>query len=152
MMKGLPLAYNKDMQEDKENLFDAIDQVLLCLPVFTDMIKTMTVHKDKMRQAAARGFINATDCADYLTKKGAAFRDAYKVTGQLVAYCIESDHTLETLPLEIYQKYSDLFDEDVYEAIALETCLKNRKVIGGPSPEVEKANIKRVKEKVSEID
>ncbi len=152
MMKGLPLAYNKDMQEDKENLFDAIDQVLLCLPVFTDMIKTMTVHKEKMRQAAAKGFINATDCADYLTKKGAAFRDAYKVTGQLVAYCIESDHTLETLPLEIYKKYSDLFDEDVYEAIALETCLKNRKVIGGPSPEVEKANIERVKAKVNEID
>ena len=110
MMKGLPLAYNKDMQEDKENLFDAIDQVKLCLPVFKDMIKTMTVHKEKMREAAARGFINATDCADYLTKKGAAFRDAYKVTGQLVAYCIDHQLTLETLPLDVYKQYSEKFD------------------------------------------
>ena len=135
MMKGLPLAYNKDMQEDKENLFDAIDQVKLCLPVFKDMIKTMTVHKEKMREAAARGFINATDCADYLTKKGAAFRDAYKVTGQLVAYCIDHQLTLETLPLDVYKQ-----------------CLKNRQVIGGPSPAVEKINIERVKAKVSADD
>lgn len=152
MMKGLPLAYNKDMQEDKENLFDAIDQVKLCLPVFKDMIKTMTVHKEKMREAAARGFINATDCADYLTKKGAAFRDAYKVTGQLVAYCIDHQLTLETLPLDVYKQYSEKFDEDVYQAIALETCLKNRQVIGGPSPAVEKKNIERVKAKVSAND
>lgn len=152
MMKGLPLAYNKDMQEDKENLFDAIDQVKLCLPVFKDMIKTMTVHKEKMREAAARGFINATDCADYLTKKGAAFRDAYKVTGQLVAYCIDHQFTLETLPLDVYKQYSEKFDEDVYQAIALETCLKNRQVIGGPSPAVEKKNIERVKAKVSADD
>ncbi len=152
MMKGLPLAYNKDMQEDKENLFDAIDQVKLCLPVFKDMIKTMTVHKEKMREAAARGFINATDCADYLTKKGAAFRDAYKVTGQLVAYCIDHQLTLETLPLDVYKQYSEKFDEDVYQAIALETCLKNRQVIGGPSPAVEKKNIERVKAKVSADD
>ncbi len=152
MMKGLPLAYNKDMQEDKENLFDAIDQVKLCLPVFKDMIKTMTVHKEKMREAAARGFINATDCADYLTKKGAAFRDAYKVTGQLVAYCIDHQLTLETLPLDVYKQYSEKFDEDVYQAIALETCLKNRQVIGGPSPAVEKINIERVKAKVSADD
>lgn len=152
MMKGLPLAYNKDMQEDKENLFDAIDTVKLCLPVFTDMVKTMTVHPQKMRDAAAKGFINATDCADYLTKKGAAFRDAYKATGQLVAYCIEHNETLETLSLDVYKQYSDLFDEDVYQAIALETCLKNRMVIGGPSPEVEKANIERVKAKVNAND
>lgn len=152
MMKGLPLAYNKDMQEDKENLFDAIDTVKLCLPVFTDMIKTMTVHPQKMRDAAAKGFINATDCADYLTKKGAAFRDAYKVTGQLVAYCIDHNETLESLSIDVYKQYSDLFDDDVYEAIALETCLKNRMVVGGPSPEVEKANIKRVKEKVKAYD
>ena len=152
MMKGLPLAYNKDMQEDKENLFDAIDQVKLCLPVFKDMIKTMTVHKEKMREAAARGFINATDCADYLTKKGAAFRDAYKVTGQLVAYCIDHQLTLETLPLDVYKQYSEKFDEDVYQAIALETCLKNRQIIGGPSPAVEKKNIERVKAKVSADD
>lgn len=152
MMKGLPLAYNKDMQEDKENLFDAIDQVKLCLPVFKDMIKTMTVHKEKMREAAARGFINATDCADYLTKKGLAFRDAYKITGQLVAYCIDHQLTLETLPLDVYKKYSDHFDEDVYQAIALETCLKNRQVIGGPAPEVEKKNIARVRAKVKSDD
>ncbi|MBO6046775.1 MAG: argininosuccinate lyase [Erysipelotrichaceae bacterium] len=150
MMKGLPLAYNKDMQEDKEQLFDALDQVKLCLPVFTDMIKTMTVHKDKMRDAAARGFINATDCADYLTKKGVPFRDAYKITGQLVAKCIEDQLTLETLPLDVYKSYSDIFDEDVYTAIALETCLKNRAVIGGPSPAVEKDNIMRIQKKVGD--
>ncbi len=151
MMKGLPLAYNKDMQEDKETLFDSIDQVKLCLPVFTDMIKTMTVHKDKMREAAAKGFINATDCADYLTKKGAAFRDAYKITGQLVAKCIEMGVTLETLPLEIYHEYSEMFTEDVYEAIALETCLNNRAVVGGPSPVIEKENIERIMKKVGDM-
>lgn len=152
MMKGLPLAYNKDMQEDKENLFDSIDQVKLCLPVFTDMIKTMTVHKEKMREAAARGFINATDCADYLAKKGMPFRDAYKITGQLVALCIEKDRTLETLSLSDYKKFTDLFDEDVYTAISLETCLKNRAVVGGPAPEVEKENIKRMRDMVGGID
>ena len=116
MMKGLPLAYNKDMQEDKEALFDAIDEVKLCLPVFTDMMATITVHKDKMRDAAARGFINATDCADYLTKKGMPFRDAYKITGELVRYCIEHGETLETLPLDVYTGYTDMFGEDVYQA------------------------------------
>lgn len=150
MMKGLPLAYNKDMQEDKETLFDAIDQVKLCLPVFTDMVRTMKVHPDKMREAAAKGFINATDCADYLTRKGVPFRDAYKITGQLVARCIADDQTLETLPLEIYRSYSDIFSEDVYEAIALETCLNNRAVIGGPSPKVEEDNITRILRKVRE--
>ena len=149
MMKGLPLAYNKDMQEDKEALFDAIDEVKLCLPVFTDMMATITVHKDKMRDAAARGFINATDCADYLTKKGMPFRDAYKITGELVRYCIEHGETLETLPLDVYTGYTDMFGEDVYQAISLETCLNNRAVVGGPSPEIEMENIHRINQKVS---
>ena len=149
MMKGLPLAYNKDMQEDKEALFDAIDEVKLCLPVFTDMMATITVHKDKMRDAAARGFINATDCADYLTKKGMPFRDAYKITGELVRYCIEHGETLETLPLDVYIGYTDMFGEDVYQAISLETCLNNRAVVGGPSPTIEMENIHRINQKVS---
>lgn len=149
MMKGLPLAYNKDMQEDKEALFDAIDEVKLCLPVFTDMMATITVHKDKMRDAAARGFINATDCADYLTKKGMPFRDAYKITGELVRYCIEHGETLETLPLDVYTGYTDMFGEDVYQAISLETCLNNRAVVGGPSPTIEMENIHRINQKVS---
>ena len=149
MMKGLPLAYNKDMQEDKEALFDAIDEVKLCLPVFTDMMATITVHKDKMRDAAARGFINATDCADYLTKKGMPFRDAYKITGELVRYCIEHGETLETLPLDVYTGYTDMFGEDVYQAISLETCLNNRAVVGGPSPKIEMENIHRINQKVS---
>lgn len=149
MLKGLPLAYNKDMQEDKEALFDAIDEVKLCLPVFTDMMATITVHKDKMRDAAARGFINATDCADYLTKKGMPFRDAYKITGELVRYCIEHGETLETLPLDVYTGYTDMFGEDVYQAISLETCLNNRAVVGGPSPKIEMENIHRINQKVS---
>ena len=148
-MKGLPLAYNKDMQEDKEALFDAVDEVKLCLPVFTDMMATITVHKDKMRDAAARGFINATDCADYLTKKGMPFRDAYKITGELVRYCIEHGETLETLPLDVYTGYTDMFGEDVYQAISLETCLNNRAVVGGPSPKIEMENIHRINQKVS---
>lgn len=134
MMKGLPLAYNKDMQEDKETLFDSIDQVKMCLPVFTDMIKTMKVKVERMKECAAKGFINATDCADYLVKKGRAFRDAYKTTGQLVAYCIDHDEVLETLPLNVYQSFDEVFDEDVYQAISLLTCIENRKVEGGPAP------------------
>ena len=151
MMKGLPLAYNKDMQEDKEALFDAIDTVKLCLPVFTDMLKTMKVNVDKMREFAAKGFINATDCADYLVKHGKAFRDAYKTTGELVAYCIDHDLVLETLPLEIYQSYDQTFDETIYEAIALETCVENRLVDGGPSPKAVKKQIELMKQKVGEL-
>ncbi|MCR4747304.1 MAG: argininosuccinate lyase [Clostridiales bacterium] len=127
VMKGLPLAYNKDMQEDKEAIFDAFDTVGMCLTAFTPMLATMTVNKENMRNAAAKGFINATDCADYLTKKGLPFRDAYKATGELVALCIKTDQTLETLPLEKYKEVCDLFDKDVYDAINLETCVKNRK-------------------------
>ena len=135
MLKGLPLAYNKDMQEDKQAIFDALDTVKLCLGTFTPMLETMTVLKDNMRAAAAKGFINATDCADYLVKKGLPFRDAYKCTGELVASCIKQGLTLETLPLEQYQVACALFEKDVYDAISLETCVKGRKAAGGPAPE-----------------
>ena len=135
VMKGIALAYNKDMQEDKEAIFDAVDTVKMCLTAFTPMIDTMTVHKDNMRAAAAKGFINATDCADYLVGKGLPFRDAYKATGELVALCIDKGLTLETLPLEEYRKVCDLFDDEVYTAINLEKCVADRKVAGGPSSE-----------------
>ena len=134
MLKGLPLAYNKDMQEDKEAIFDAIDNVKLCVKTFTPMLSTMRVLKDNMRKAAAKGFINATDCADYLVKKGMPFRDAYKITGTLVAKCIAQELTLETLPLAQYKEMTELFTEDVYEAISLDTCVKERSSEGGPSP------------------
>ncbi|MDY3985524.1 argininosuccinate lyase [Dysosmobacter sp.] len=132
-MKGLPLAYNKDMQEDKEPVFDAIDTVEMCLPVFAAMIGTMTVRTDNMRKAAGKGFINATDCADYLTKKGMPFRDAYTVTGRLVAACTAQGKTLEELTLEELKAVSDLFAEDVYEAINLENCMALRASYGGPA-------------------
>ncbi|MDE6539749.1 MAG: argininosuccinate lyase [Ruminococcus sp.] len=135
MLKGLPLAYNKDMQEDKEAIFDAVDNVKLCVKTFIPMISTMKVLKENMRNAAARGFINATDCADYLVKKGMPFRDAYKITGTLVAQCIEKNLTLETLPIENYKAMTELFDNDVYDAINLETCVRERKSEGAPSPE-----------------
>ena len=135
VMKALPLAYNKDMQEDKEPLFDAVDTVKKCIPVFSAMLDTMRLLPENMRAAAGRGFINATDCADYLTKKGLPFRDAYTIVGRLVNHCIETGETLETLPLEEYKKLSPTFEQDVYEAIKLETCVANRKVPGGPARE-----------------
>ena len=148
MMKGLPLAYNKDMQEDKEAIFDAVDNVKLCLETFIPMLETMRVNKENMRAAAAKGFINATDCADYLVKKGMPFRDAYKISGTLVAQCIAGGLTLETLPLEEYQKMTPLFTEDVYEAISLETCVKGRVSQGGPSPAAVAEQLKLVKSKL----
>ncbi|MCR5021580.1 argininosuccinate lyase [Ruminococcus sp.] len=148
MMKGTPLAYNKDMQEDKEAIFDAVDTVKLCLKIFIPMLDTMTVLKDNMRNAAARGFINATDCADYLVKKGMPFRDAYKITGTLVHTCIELGCTLETLPMEEYKKLTDTFDNDVYDAISLDTCVMQRKAAGGPAPESVKAQIAYVRERL----
>ena len=132
-MKGLPLAYNKDMQEDKEPVFDAIDTVEMCVPVFAAMIDTMRVLPDNMRKAAGKGFINATDCADYLTKKGMPFRDAYTVTGKLVARCGQLGKTLEELTLEELKAVSDLFEEDVYDAINLENCMALRNSYGGPA-------------------
>ena len=132
-MKGLPLAYNKDMQEDKEPVFDAIDTVEMCLPVFSAMIGTMTVHPENMRRAAGHGFINATDCADYLTKKGMPFRDAYTTVGHLVALCGQKGKTLEELSLDELRDASPLFDEDVYDALKLENCMALRGSYGGPA-------------------
>ena len=135
MMKSLPLAYNKDMQEDKEALFDAIDTVDMCLPVFTAMVDTMKVLPQNMLKAANGGFINATDCADYLAKKGMPFRQAYTIVGKLVNHCIQTGQTLDTLPLAEYQSISPLFSEDVYDALALSACVNGRKVFGGPAKE-----------------
>ena len=151
MMKGLPLAYNKDMQEDKEAIFDAVDTVKLCISTFIPMLDTMTVNKQNMRTAAAKGFINATDCADYLVKKGLPFRTAYKITGTLVALCIEKNTTLEELELAEYKKMCDTFDEDVYEAISLDTCIMQRNVDGGPAPSAVKKQIEDLKTKLNGI-
>ena len=145
VMKGIPLAYNKDMQEDKEAIFDAIDTVKMCLTAFTPMLDTMKVLPQNMRKAAAGGFINATDCADYLVKKGLPFRDAYKATGEIVALCIEKGLTLETLPIDEYKKICDIFDEGVYEAIGLEKCAYERKSQGGPCPDNVRKNADRLK-------
>ena len=144
-LKGLPLAYNKDMQEDKEAVFDALDTVAMCLTAFTPMLDTMTVKTENMRAAAAGGFINATDCADFLVGKGLPFRDAYKAVGQLVARCIEIGETLESLPLEEYRKVCELFDEGVYAFIALEKCVGDRTVTGGPAPVCVRREAQRVK-------
>ena len=133
VMKGIPLAYNKDMQEDKEPVFDAIDTVIMCLKVFTPMIATMTVHPENMMKAAQGGFINATDLADYMVTRGLPFRSAYKISGQIVAECIQSGQVLETLPLETYKKYWDQFDEDLYEAIDLKNAADRRNSLGGTS-------------------
>lgn len=149
MMKGLPLAYNKDMQEDKEAVFDAVDTLRMCLTAFTPMVQTMTLLPDNMKKAAAGGFINATDVADYLVhEKGLPFRDAYRMTGDLVARCMELGETLESLPLNEYQKVCDLFDEKVYEAISLSTCVNGRTVYGGPAPDNVRAMVKVVREAI----
>lgn len=145
VMKGLPLAYNKDMQEDKEAIFDAFDTVKMCMTAFIPMLDTMTALTDNMRKAAAGGFINATDCADFLVGKGLPFRDAYKATGELVALCIEKGETLETLPIEEYKKVCDSFDEGVYEAINLDKCVNDRTSLGGPAPENVLTQVERVK-------
>ena len=146
MLKGLPLAYNKDMQEDKQAIFDAVDTVLACLDVFTPMIKTMSVNKENMSLAAQRGFINATDCADYLVKHGEAFRNAYKITGQLVAKCIRENKTLETLTLSEYKEFSDKFGDDIYDEINMQTCVEKRISFGGTSALSVETQIKYVKE------
>ncbi len=151
MMKGIPLAYNKDMQEDKEAIFDSVDNVKLCVKTFIPMLATMRVLKDNMRNAAAKGFINATDCADYLVKKGMPFRDAYKITGTLVALCIEKGLTLETLPINEYQKMTELFTEDVYQSISLDTCVKERKSYGAPASDAVAVQIENAEKKLDEI-
>ena len=148
-LKGLPLAYNKDMQEDKEGVFDAIDTVKLCLQVLTPMVDTMTVLTENMANAARRGFINATDLADYLVKKGLPFRTAYKISGELVAACIAGNTVLEQLPLETYKQQSHLFEGDVYEAISLRTCVEKRISEGGPTPASVEKQIAFVLEKLN---
>ena len=145
MMKGLPLAYNKDMQEDKEAVFGAIDTVKQCLEVFTPMFATMTL-------AASRGFINATDCADYLTKKGVPFRDAYKTVGRLVNQCIKADETLETMTMRDFAAISNKFGDDVYDALDLRTCVAERKVIGGPAPQEVTRQIDKIEKFVADVE
>ena len=147
VLKGLPLAYNKDMQEDKEAVFDAVDTVKLCLQVMEPMLAGMKVHADRMLRAAGEGFINATDLADYLTRKGMPFRDSYKITGSIVNYCINNGLILENVPLEKYREYSTLIDKDVYEAIDLMTCVKSRISKGGTSPESVSQQIKYLRER-----
>ena len=137
-MKGLPLAYNKDMQEDKELTFDAIDTVKGCLALFTGMISTMTFNKNRMEDSAKNGFTNATDAADYLVNHGVAFRDAHGIVGQLVLYCIDKGISLDEMSLEEYQKISPVFREDIYEAISMKTCVEKRTTIGAPGQEAMK--------------
>lgn len=141
VMKGLPLAYNKDMQEDKEQIFDAMDTVKMCLPVFSKMLATMQIRKERMLDGAKGGFTNATDAADYLVKKGMPFRDAHAVIGKIVAYCLDKNKVIDALSLEEFLQFSDIFQEDVYEAISLDTCVNQRKLTGGPAVETVKAAI-----------
>ncbi|MBQ7566356.1 MAG: argininosuccinate lyase [Oscillospiraceae bacterium] len=145
MLKGLPLAYNKDMQEDKEAIFDAVDTVKMCLDVFTPMLVTMKLHPSLMYRSAQKGFINATDLADYLTKKGMPFRAAYKLTGQMVAWCIEHGTVLEDVPLATYREHSELFENDLYAAIDLKTCVETRTSEGGTGEASVAAQIEYVK-------
>lgn len=148
VMKGLPLAYNKDMQEDKEPVFDAFDTVCACLDVYCGMIKTMTAKTENMKKAANKGFINATDLADYLVSKGLPFRSAYKISGQIVSYCIKNDKTLQSLSLEEYAQFSELIDNGVYEAVDLQNCVMKRKSYGGTSVSSVENQIKYIKDAV----
>lgn len=147
-LKGLPLAYNKDMQEDKEAVFDAVDTVKACLDITNGEIATMTALTDNMKKAAQKGFINATDMADYLVSKGLPFRDAYKISGKAVAYCIENNLVLENLPIEKYKEFSPLIDEGIYEAVDLENCVNKRTSFGGPTADSVMMQINAVKEAV----
>ena len=145
MLKGIPLAYNKDMQEDKEAIFDSLDTLNQCLKIFKPMLETIKVNKENMRNAAKKGFINATDLADYLVKKGMAFRDAYKISGSLVAYCIDKNIVLEDIPLEVFKEYSTLFDMDVYPEIDIERCTFKRTSQGASAIESVEAQIKALR-------
>ncbi len=145
MLKGIPLAYNKDMQEDKEAIFDSLDTLNQCLKIFKPMLETIKVNKENMRNAAKKGFINATDLADYLVKKGMAFRDAYKISGSLVAYCIDKNIVLEDVPLEVFKEYSNLFDMDVYQEINIERCTFKRTSQGASAIESVEAQIKALR-------
>ena len=144
-MKGLPLAYNKDMQEDKELTFDAIDTTKSCLLLFTDMLSTMHFYKEAMENSAKKGFTNATDAADYLVNHGVAFRDAHSIVGQLVLYCLDKNLSLDEMSLEEYQKISPVFEEDIYQAISMETCVKKRLTLGAPGQEAMRAVIEKAK-------
>ncbi|NLA73509.1 MAG: argininosuccinate lyase, partial [Clostridiales bacterium] len=144
VLKGLPLAYNKDMQEDKEAVFDSVDTVKACLNLMALMVRDMAVKKENMRTAAAKGFINATDCADYLVLKGVPFREAYKITGEIVSKCISDNKTLETFSSNEYKEFSDLFCEDIYSAISLENCVTKRNSEGGTSPQSVKSQIELI--------
>jgi argininosuccinate lyase len=135
MMKGIPLAYNKDMQEDKEAIFNAVDTVKLCLPVFTKMLDTMKINKEAMYNAAKGGFTNATDMADYLVKKGIPFRDSHEITGRMVAYCLGKNISIDNMSLDELKSFSDKIENDVYDAISLTTCVNERKITGGPAKE-----------------
>ncbi len=148
VLKGLPLAYNKDMQEDKEAIFDSVKNVTMCLKAVTPMLDTMTVRSDNMKNSARRGFINATDCADYLVKKGLAFRDAYNITGALVQECIAKSVSLDELSLEEYKAHSDIFETDIFHAIDLNTCLNERSSYGGPSEKAVKVQISNLKNRL----
>ncbi|MDD6563772.1 MAG: argininosuccinate lyase [Clostridiales bacterium] len=150
MMKGIPLAYNKDMQEDKEQIFDSIDTVKLCLPVFCDMISTMKINKNNMYEGAKGGFTNATDAADYLVKKGLPFRDAHSVIGNMVFYCIEHNKAIEDLTMEEMQSFSDIIEDDIYDAVSMETCVNDRNVIGGPAKEMTEKAIKKAEAFINE--
>ena len=149
-MKGIPLAYNKDMQEDKELTFDAIDTVKGCLALFTGMLSTITFHKEVMESSAKKGFTNATDAADYLVKHGVAFRDAHGIIGQMVLYCIEKDKAIEELSMEEFQAISPVFDNDIYEAVSLKTCVEKRNTIGAPGPEAMKKVVELCRERLKE--
>ncbi len=149
-MKGIPLAYNKDMQEDKEPIFDSVDTVKLCIDVFEKMVSTMKLNTDRMYQGSKGGFTNATDLADYLVKKGMPFREAHSVVGRAVYYCVERSCALDDLTLETYKDFSALIEEDVYEAISMETCVNDRNVIGGPAKEVVLMAISKAKKELSE--
>ena len=152
VLKGLPLAYNKDMQEDKESVFDGAETVIKCLSIFSKMIKTLTANTENMKNAASKGFINATDMADYLVKKGLAFRSAYKISGQIVKKCIEENKTLETLSIDEYKQFSDVFNNDVYQAIDLKACVSKRISFGGTSLSSIEMQINEVKKLLDNIN
>ena len=151
VMKVIPLAYNKDMQEDKEALFDGLDTALLSIQTFNGMISNMTVNKENMKKSAAGGLTNATDVADYLVKKGMAFRNAHEVVGKIVLYCIDKDICIDDLSMEEFKDFSPIFDEDVYEAINLLTCVEERNVIGGPSSSSVKIQLEYLEKFISEV-
>ena len=151
MMKGTPLAYNKDMQEDKEQIFDSIDTVKLCLPVFCDMIRTMRVNTRNMHEGAKGGFTNATDAADYLVKKGLPFRDAHAVIGNMVFYCIEHNKAIDDLTMEEMKNFSDIIEPDIYDAVSMETCVNDRSVIGGPAKKITQKAISKAEKYINSL-